>query len=215
MVGRQARTRRFIGGRSASAPASRRIATSSSMSRPATARPGIEVGAARDMTFNRHVSATRPRVVHRAAGHDQRRARSERRQLAAIPSTDPVPGTYSAGNVASISIIPRWRLAGYFVIDGQYTLTNIGADQYVPGRTTVASNAPLGNAAATTQAARIRLLIFDDRHQQSRTATAAVRGVVQPSRDAHRERRARYQNVSGSGDAEGVFRQVRAPLSES
>ncbi len=62
-----------------------------------------------------------------------------------------MPGTYSAGNVASISIIPRWRLAGYFVIDGQYTLTNVGADQYVPV-TTVASNAPLGNAAATTQA---------------------------------------------------------------
>ncbi len=113
-------------------------------------QPGIEVGAASDMTFNRHVSAT-VLASYTAQLGTINVARVPAPANLLLPLTDPVPGTYSAGNVASISIIPRWRLAGYFVIDGQYTLTNIGADQYVPA-TTVASNASLGNAAATTQA---------------------------------------------------------------
>jgi hypothetical protein len=113
-------------------------------------QPGIEVGAASDLTFNRHVSAT-VLASYTAQLGTINVARVPAPANLLLPLTDPVPGTYTAGNVASISIIPRWRLAGYFVIDGQYTLTNIGADQYVPV-TTVASNASLGNAAATTQA---------------------------------------------------------------
>jgi hypothetical protein len=113
-------------------------------------QPGVELGAASDMTFNRHVSAT-VLASYTAQLGTINVARVPAPANFLLPLTDPVPGTYSAGNVASISIIPRWRLAGYFVIDGQYTLTNIGADQYVPV-TTIASNAPLGNAAATTQA---------------------------------------------------------------
>jgi hypothetical protein len=113
-------------------------------------QPGVELGAASDMTFNRHVSAT-VLASYTAQLGTINVARVPAPANFLLPLTDPVPGTYSAGNVASISVIPRWRLAGYFVIDGQYTLTNIGADQYVPV-TTVASNAPLGNAAATTQA---------------------------------------------------------------
>jgi hypothetical protein len=81
-----------------------------------------------------------------------------------------------------------------FVIDGQYTLTNIGADQYVRRRPSH-SNAPSATPPPRRRR-RVRLLIFDDRHQQSRTATAAVRGVVQPSRDTHRDGRTGTKVVS-------------------
>jgi hypothetical protein len=68
-----------------------------------------------------------------------------------LPLTTPVPGTYSAGNVASLTIIPRWRVAGDFAIDGRYSFTNIGADQYTSA-SAVAGDAALGNASATAQA---------------------------------------------------------------
>ena len=113
-------------------------------------QPGVEVGAASDILLGSHVAAT---ILgsYTAQFGTVNVARVPTTANLLLPLTDPVPGTYSAGNVISFSVIPRWRLAGYFTIDGQYTFTNIGADQYVPV-TGVASSGPLGNAAATTQA---------------------------------------------------------------
>jgi hypothetical protein len=111
---------------------------------------GIEVGAASDVLFNRHVSAT-VLASYTAQLGSVSVARVAAPANLLLPLTSPVPGTFTAGNVASLSIIPRWRVAGYFVVDGQYAITNIGADQYTPV-TAVAGNAPLGAASATTQA---------------------------------------------------------------
>jgi hypothetical protein len=113
-------------------------------------QPGVEVGAASDLLLGGHVSAT---ILgsYTAQFGTINVARVPAPGNVLLPLTDPVPGTYSAGNVISFSAIPRLRLAGYFTLDGEYTFRNIGADQYVPV-TTVASNAPLGAAAATTQA---------------------------------------------------------------
>ena len=130
---------------------------------------GDRVGAASDMTFNRHVSATVLGSYTAQLGTiDVARVPNSANVL--LPLTDPVPGTYSAGNVASISIIPRLRLAGYFVIDGQYSLTNVGG-RPVRRRSTTDRHATPRSAPplAPRRSGRVRLLIFDDRHQQPRT----------------------------------------------
>ena len=56
-------------------------------------------------------------------------------------------GTYSAGNVAELSVIPRVRLAGYFALTGQYSFLHVGADEYTiegSGTSTVQPFRPFG-----------------------------------------------------------------------
>jgi hypothetical protein len=64
-----------------------------------------------------------------------------------------VPGTFSAGNVIEISAIPRYRLAGHFTINGQYSLLRTAADKYtlgtLPSDDAVPPPGPYGNASAT------------------------------------------------------------------
>jgi hypothetical protein len=112
-------------------------------------QPGVQVGGAGDLLFTRHLSAS-VLASYTAQFGSIAVARVPTPGSLLLPLTPAVPGTYSAGNVATLSVIPRWRVAGYFVIDGQYTITNIGADQYTTNA--IATNATLGNAAATTQA---------------------------------------------------------------
>jgi hypothetical protein len=58
--------------------------------------------------------------------------------VGAIPNPDndffplgpAVPGSYTAGNVLSLSLTPHYQLSGPFSIDGHYTLLHVGADQY-------------------------------------------------------------------------------------
>lgn len=72
----------------------------------------------------------------------------------AYPLQTAVPGTFSAGNVIEISAIPRYRLAGHFMINGQYSLLRTGADTYTLGTIpsgALAPSAPYGNASATAQ----------------------------------------------------------------
>jgi hypothetical protein len=78
----------------------------------------------------------------------------------AYPLGAPIAGTFSAGNVLALSVIPRLRLSGYFALNGRYSILRIGADQYslgpLPPTTTdpltvVLPTAPYGTAAATAQ----------------------------------------------------------------
>ncbi len=74
--------------------------------------------------------------------------------------------TYSAGNVLALSLVPRWRLAGYFSLNGLYSMVRTGADRYtvapvvppvidpIPGVIApifVTPVAPFGVAASTAQ----------------------------------------------------------------
>jgi hypothetical protein len=110
-------------------------------------QPGVEVGLAADALFPRRLSAT-VLASYTAQLGTIAVSRIPAPASLLLPLTLPVSGTYSAGNVAALSIIPRWRVAGYFVLNGQYSLTNIGADNYSPA---TGGQIP-GNAAATTQA---------------------------------------------------------------
>lgn len=77
-----------------------------------------------------------------------------------LPLDLPIAGTYSAGNVLALSIAPRYRVAGYFSLNGQYSMIRTGADQYsgtpyIPTGDPALQNSvpppPPGLAAATAQ----------------------------------------------------------------
>jgi hypothetical protein len=110
-------------------------------------QPGVEVGLAADALLPRRLSAT-VLASYTAQLGSISVSRIPAPASVLLPLTPSAPGTYGAGNVASLSIIPRWRVAGYFVINGEYTLTNVAADDYSPA---TAGLLP-GNAATTTQA---------------------------------------------------------------
>ena len=112
-------------------------------------QPGIEVGGAADAIFGKGLSATVLGSYTAQLG-TVNVARVPNPASLLLPLTAAVPGTYSAGNVLSLSVIPRFRFAGYFVLNGEYTLTNVGADNYTPV-TPIVTTGQLGNAAATTQ----------------------------------------------------------------
>jgi hypothetical protein len=78
----------------------------------------------------------------------------------AYPLVPPIPGTFSAGNVLALTVIPRVRLAGYFGVNGRYSILHTGADQYTLGTIPTTSDGqaaavlptqPYGLAAATAQ----------------------------------------------------------------
>ena len=114
-------------------------------------QPGVAVGAAADLRFTRRVSLTALgsytaqlgtiSVAHVANAGD-----------VIFPLTD-APGTYSAGNVLNFVVLPRYRLAGYFSLNGEYSLLHTGADEYTvnaaDGQT--APTPPFGADAATIQ----------------------------------------------------------------
>ncbi len=112
-------------------------------------QPGIEVGAAVDAVFGR-LSAT---VLgsYTAQLSDIQVSRVPNPASLLLPLVNTVPGTYSAGNVISLSVIPRWRVAGFFTVNAEYTLTNVGADNYSAVSALAVPGIP-GNAASTTQA---------------------------------------------------------------
>src|SRR5207247_2062172 len=49
---------------------------------------------------------------------------------AVFPLGPGMNGTYSAGDVMTVSIVPRLRLSGYFSLNGLYSLVYTGADSY-------------------------------------------------------------------------------------
>jgi hypothetical protein len=70
----------------------------------------------------------------------------------AFPLGIGIPGTFSAGNVLEVTAIPRYRLAGHFMINGQYSLLRTAADAYALGSIPTGAlppTSPSGNASAT------------------------------------------------------------------
>ena len=124
-------------------------------------QPGVEIGGAADCSS---AVATRrpPRFVHGATRNDRCLASREPGQRAASPRCDPLNlgGTYSAGNVLALSIIPRVRIAGYFAFNGQYSLVRTGADEYSltgspPGATSAGQASLAGLGAAPRRRSKL------------------------------------------------------------
>ena len=120
---------------------------------------GVEIGGAADVQFGRRYSATATGSYTLQLGTvDVARLANPANALLPLDvSPLNLGGTYTAGNVVALSIVPRIRIAGYFALAGQYALVRTGADKYSlvgtppPGSTSGVSLAGLGAASATAQ----------------------------------------------------------------
>jgi len=63
-----------------------------------------------------------------------------------FPLTVAIPGTYSAGDALTLSLIPRYRLSGFLSLDGYYDLLRTGADRYTGSTSAAAASAPATTA---------------------------------------------------------------------
>jgi hypothetical protein len=103
---------------------------------------GVIVGGAADVQFT-------PRVYATALGSFTKQLgsidvlRIPNAENSALPLTTRTPGTYSAGDVVSVTLLPRYRLAGYLSFDGIYSLSRVGADTYTPGLVVDSVGAPV------------------------------------------------------------------------
>jgi hypothetical protein len=115
---------------------------------------GIEIGGAADVQFGRRYSATMSGSYALQLGTiDVTRLANPGNALLPLDvSPLNLGGTYTAGNVAAFSIVPRMKVSGYFAITGQYSFVRTGADQYaLIGSSGDASPAGLGVSSATAQ----------------------------------------------------------------
>jgi hypothetical protein len=111
-------------------------------------QPGLQVGAAADAVFNWHYSGTVVGSFTKQIGSVDV-ARVPNGLNAVIPLSDPIPGTFSAGDVLWVSVTPRIRITGYLTINAQYMLTHVGAEQYTPSSN---GNGLAGQPSSTAQA---------------------------------------------------------------
>jgi predicted secreted protein len=112
-------------------------------------QPGVVVGGAADMRFTRRVSLTALGSYTAQLGTiDVTHVPNAGNAI--FPLTD-APGTYSAGNVMSLTVLPRYRIGGYLSVNGQYTLLHTAADKYtvLAAHDETAPTAPYGADAAT------------------------------------------------------------------
>jgi hypothetical protein len=122
-------------------------------------QPGAVVGAAADILFHRRYSLSMVGSYTAQFGSvDVSRIPNFENDI--FPLTGPVSGTYSAGNVVMLSLVPRIELSRYFSFNGQYQVIHVAQDTYTPGAivndTTgiafpAAFSSPPGLAAATAQ----------------------------------------------------------------
>lgn len=118
---------------------------------------GIAGGAAADVQWGRRIVASAVgSYTHQLGTIDVNRVPNAAN--AVFPLGAGVAGTYSAGDVMTLALIPRIRLAGYFSVNGQYSIVYSAADKYalsagVTGDTVTraAPVAPYGVASATAQ----------------------------------------------------------------
>jgi hypothetical protein len=69
-----------------------------------------------------------------------------------------VGGDYSAGNMMVFSVVPRYRLSGFFGLTARYAIVRVGADKYSPltfasdgGEPVVGAPGDYGFSASTSQ----------------------------------------------------------------
>lgn len=94
-------------------------------------QPGAVVGAAADLRFRRRYMLSG--IASYAANFGSVDvSRIPNFQDNFLPLNGPVAGTYSAGNVIMLTLIPRMELARYFSISGEYQLVQTAADTFTP-----------------------------------------------------------------------------------
>lgn len=92
-------------------------------------QPGVSAALATDLQLRKWLSATATGSYTAQFGSSPV-VRVPATENAIYPLLPALSGTYSAGNVLALSVVPRVRLAGYLAITGQYSLVRTGADHY-------------------------------------------------------------------------------------
>jgi hypothetical protein len=118
---------------------------------------GVTGAVAADIQLNRRIVASLAgSYTHQLGTVDVNRVPNVAN--AAFPLGGPTAGTYSAGDVMTLAFVPRYRLSGYFSINGQYSLVRSGADTYTLAAaaasdtiTRLAPVAPYGAASGMAQ----------------------------------------------------------------
>ena len=116
-------------------------------------QPGIEAGVAADMQLSSHWSGSGIASYTAQLG-SLPIGRIPNPGNAVYPLAIASSGTYTAGNVLSLSAIPRYRVSGYFALTGRYSFVHIAGDAFTAagGPGSAGANAPsFGGAASTAQ----------------------------------------------------------------
>jgi hypothetical protein len=114
---------------------------------------GVIASVAADVQFRRRVSATATASYTMQLG-SVAVERVPDVANAVYPLAPAVPGTYTPGNVLAISVVPRYRLAGFWALTGQYSFIRTGADTYsipVLAQGQMGPTPPFGVASWTAQ----------------------------------------------------------------
>jgi hypothetical protein len=181
---------------------------------------GLEGGAAADVQLNRRLSASAIGSYTLQLGTIDVERVPNAAGLA-YPLGRPFRGTFSAGNVLALSILPRFRLAGYFSLNGRFSVLRTGADQYTLGASSdtasvqVAPSTPYGADCGNSTTDWIRILVFHRARAGREPRKNSVRGIVQSSGNDHRERRARGEGVPRAGRVARLLSAIRVTRARS
>jgi hypothetical protein len=113
---------------------------------------GIEIGAAGDLARGRYSMTGTASFTYQLGTVAVSRIPNPGNAILplGVPALD-AGGTYSAGNVLALSLVPRYRVSGFFAVTGQYTLVHTGADVYSLAPTSTTSLMGFGADASTVQ----------------------------------------------------------------
>ena len=110
-------------------------------------QPGIDVGGAGDLRVGRFAATGLASFTKQLGSIDVARVANPGNALLPLLAAPVSGGTYSAGDVFTLSIIPRYTLARYFAVNGEYQLVHTGADDY----SAAPAGVQAGFATATAQ----------------------------------------------------------------
>jgi hypothetical protein len=110
-------------------------------------QPGVELGAAGDMRVGRLAATALGAYTLQLGTIDVARVANAENSLLPLLAAPPARSTYSAGNVLTLAVIPRFTISRYLAVNGEYQLVRTGADQYGG----VPSGALSGLSAGTAQ----------------------------------------------------------------
>jgi hypothetical protein len=93
-------------------------------------QPGVELGAAGDVRFGRMAATALGAYTLQLGTIDAARVANAGNALLPLLAAPPAGTTYSAGNVLTLSLIPRYTISRYLAVNGEYQIVHTGADEY-------------------------------------------------------------------------------------
>ena len=93
-------------------------------------QPGVELGAAGDVRVGRMAATALGAYTLQLGTIDAARVANAGNAILPLLGAPPAGTTYSAGNVLTLSLIPRYTISRYLAVNGEYQIVHTGADEY-------------------------------------------------------------------------------------